>query len=127
MPLSLPDIENVGEILIIFREGGRGGGGYPLAENSAKIINLIFFCEISRFEKIGKSSTLAGHEGLFRAIYLYFQVILGYNNRASYVPWFNYGGIFLGKMFDFQMANYNFFQFLPKMQIFPKALGATFF
>ena len=57
---------------------------------------------------------------------MYFQIILGYNNRASYVPWFNYGGIFLGKMFDFQMANYNFFQFLPKMQIFPKTLRDTF-
>ena len=42
------------------------------------------------------------------------------------MPWFNYGGIFLGKMFDFQMANYNFFQFLPKMQIFPKTLRDTF-
>ena len=32
--------KNVAEKLIIFREGGRGGGmGYPLAENSAKIIN----------------------------------------------------------------------------------------
>ena len=29
MPLSLPDIENVGEILIIFREGGRGGEVTP--------------------------------------------------------------------------------------------------
>ena len=28
--------------LIIFREGGVGGGGTPFAENSAKIINLIF-------------------------------------------------------------------------------------
>ena len=35
--------KNVAEKLIIFREGGRGGGmGYPLAENSAKIINFIF-------------------------------------------------------------------------------------
>ena len=42
------------------------------------------------------------------------------------MPWFNYGGIFLGKMFDFQIANYNFFQFLPKMQIFPKTLRDTF-
>ena len=33
--------KNVAEKLIIFREGG-GGGGYPFAENSAKIINLIF-------------------------------------------------------------------------------------
>ena len=31
--------KNVGKKLIIFREGG---GGYPLAENSVKIINLIF-------------------------------------------------------------------------------------
>ena len=36
------DIQNVGGKLIIFREGWRGGGGYPFAENSAKIINLIF-------------------------------------------------------------------------------------
>ena len=28
---------------------------------------------------------------------------------------------------NFQIANLNFFQFLPKMQIFPKALRATFF
>ena len=42
-PPSSPhlDIRNIVEILIIFREGGRGGG-YPFAENSAKIINLIF-------------------------------------------------------------------------------------
>ena len=32
--------KNVAEKLIIFREGGRGG--YPFAENSSKIINLIF-------------------------------------------------------------------------------------
>ena len=32
--------KNVAEKLIIFREGG--GGGYPFAENSAKMINLIF-------------------------------------------------------------------------------------
>ena len=57
MPLSLPDIKNVGEILIIFREGGRGGwGGYPLAENSAKIINLIFF---ARFQDLKKLENLA--------------------------------------------------------------------
>ena len=32
--------KNLDKKLIIFREGG--GGGTPIAENSAKIINLIF-------------------------------------------------------------------------------------
>ena len=44
--------------------------------------------------------------------------------RASYVPRFNFGGLFFDKKSYFQIAN---FQFLPKMQIFPKALRATFF
>ena len=34
-------MQNVAEKLIIFREGG-GGGGDPFGENSAKIINSIF-------------------------------------------------------------------------------------
>ena len=38
-PSPNPNILNVAEKLIIFREGGRG---YPLQENSAKIINSIF-------------------------------------------------------------------------------------
>ena len=38
-PYPHPDIQNIGEKLIIFR---KGGGGYPFTENSAKIINLIF-------------------------------------------------------------------------------------
>jgi len=38
-PLPHPPIQNVGEKLIIFREGERG---YPFSENSAKITNLIF-------------------------------------------------------------------------------------
>ena len=54
-------------------------------------------------------------------------VVLLQKTRASYVPWFNFGGIFFVKKSDFQIANFQFFQFLPKMQIFPKALRATFF
>ena len=50
--------------------------------------------------------------------------VLLQKTRASYVPWFNFGGIFFVEKSNFQIAN---FQFLPKMQIFPKALRDTFF
>ena len=38
---SLFKKNNVGKELIIFLKGGGRVGGYPFAENSAKIINLI--------------------------------------------------------------------------------------
>ena len=51
LPSPHPDIRNVREKLIIFREGGRGGG-YPFAENSTKIINVIFEPSLKSMSKI---------------------------------------------------------------------------
>ena len=45
---------------------------------------------------------------------------------ASYVPWFNFDGIFFDKKSGFQMANFLFFLNFAKNGVFFKALRAIF-
>ena len=43
------------------------------------------------------------------------------------MPWLNFGGTFLDKKSDLQIANFRFFSIFAKNADFSKALRATFF
>ena len=53
--------------------------------------------------------------------------VLLQKTRASYVSQFNFGGRFLDEKFVFQIANFQFFGFLPKTTIFQTILRNTVF
>ena len=46
--------------------------------------------------------------------------VLLQKNRASYVPWFNFGGPFFDEKSDFQIANFRFFRIFAEIADFSK-------
>ena len=46
--------------------------------------------------------------------------VLLQKTRASYVPWFNFGGPFLDEKSDFQIANFRFFWIFAEIADFSK-------
>ena len=46
--------------------------------------------------------------------------VLLQKTRASYVPWFNFGGPFFDEKSDFQIANFRFFRILAEIADFSK-------
>ena len=46
--------------------------------------------------------------------------VLLQKTRASYVPWFNFGGPFFDEKSDFQIANFRFFRIFAEIADFSK-------